>query len=145
MPRRLAICSERSGPATVESSNQLSHGRNIDAVNWLFVPRSRPDPLCIDAIRLALAGEIMCESTRSQVQFHRIYDLESEVTMTQMKWPHLPHARNVSAIVENQVRRWALKNQKRPSEALPENWPVVSISRECGTQGLRFSGRCAAE
>jgi cytidylate kinase len=63
--------------------------------------------------------------------------------MTQIKWPHRPHARNVGAIVENQVRRWAFNNQKRASGALPEHWPVVTISRECGTQGTALGRRVA--
>jgi len=63
--------------------------------------------------------------------------------MSDLKWPHLPHPRNVGAIVESQVRRWALNKQHRPSEALLEIWPVVTISRECGTQGTALGRRVA--
>ena len=63
--------------------------------------------------------------------------------MTELRWPHLPHPRDVGGIVEAQVRRWALNKQNRPREALPEGWPVMTISRESGTQGTALGRRVA--
>ncbi len=63
--------------------------------------------------------------------------------MTELKWPHLPHPRDVGGIVEAQVRRWALNKQNRPRETLLEEWPVMTISRECGTRGTALGRRVA--
>lgn len=66
----------------------------------------------------------------------------SEAIMPEMKWPHLPHPRNVSAIVEDQVKRWALRQEGRQgARACP--WPVVTISRESGTGGGPLGRRLA--
>ena len=65
--------------------------------------------------------------------------------MPELKWPHLPHPRDVGAIVDAQVRRWALSKRNRPREASLEAWPVVTISRECGTQGTALARRVAEQ
>jgi cytidylate kinase len=63
--------------------------------------------------------------------------------MTELRWPHLPHPRDVGGIVEGQVRRWALNKQSKPREALLAEWPVITISREYGTQGTALGRRVA--
>ena len=63
--------------------------------------------------------------------------------MPDLRWPHQPHPRDVGGIVEAQVRRWALDKQNRPREILLEQWPVMTISCECGTQGTALGRRVA--
>ena len=63
--------------------------------------------------------------------------------MTELKWPHLPQPRDVGVIVENQVKRWAFNQQKRQPDAPPVAWPVITISRESGTQGAELGQRLA--
>jgi len=65
--------------------------------------------------------------------------------MTELKWPHLPHPRDVGSIVEAQVRRWTLSKRNRPIAAVPEACPVVTISRECGTRGTALGIRVAEQ
>ena len=55
--------------------------------------------------------------------------------MPGLKWTHLRQPREVGAMVEAQVRRWALKQAGRGS-ALREEWPVVTVSCEFGAQGV---------
>jgi CMP/dCMP kinase len=53
--------------------------------------------------------------------------------MSTLKWPHRPHPRHVGAIVEHQVKSWALKQAQHKNASL-EQWPVVTISGESGTE-----------
>lgn len=55
--------------------------------------------------------------------------------MPELKWPHLRHPREVGAMVEAQAKRWVFKHNGR-REALPEEWPVVTISCEFGAHGI---------
>jgi len=59
------------------------------------------------------------------------------------RWTHLRHPREVDAMVETQAKSWALR-QRGPRDALPERWPVVTISCEFGAEGVAF-GRGVAE
>ena len=63
--------------------------------------------------------------------------------MPELNWPHLRHPREIGAMVEAQIRRWVFKQGVR-REALPESWPVVTVSCEFGTQGFVL-GRGVAE
>lgn len=62
--------------------------------------------------------------------------------MPGLMWPHLRLPREVDAMVEAQTRRWALK-QTRDSAAVVGTWPVVTISRQLGEQGLTLGRRVA--
>jgi len=63
--------------------------------------------------------------------------------MPRMMWPHLRHPREVSAMVETQVRRWALRQKEHPNAHL-ERWPVVTISHEAEEQGIAL-GRTGSD
>ena len=63
--------------------------------------------------------------------------------MSELKWPHLRHPREVGAMVEAQAKRWVSKQNGRRG-ALPEEWPVVTISCEFGAHGVVL-GRAMAE
>ena len=63
--------------------------------------------------------------------------------MSELKWPHLRHPREVGAMVEAQAKRWVSK-QNGGRGALPEEWPVVTISCEFGAHGVVL-GRGVAE
>ena len=63
--------------------------------------------------------------------------------MPRMMWPHLRHPREVSTMVETQVRRWALRQKGHPSAFL-QTWPVVTISHEAEEQGIAL-GRTVAD
>lgn len=63
--------------------------------------------------------------------------------MAELNWPHLPQPRDVRVIVEEQVKRWAFHKQKGQPVTPPVLWPVVTISRESGTQGSELGQRLA--
>jgi len=63
--------------------------------------------------------------------------------MSELKWPQLRHPREVGAMVEAQAKRWVFKQNGRRG-ALPEEWPVVTISCEFGAHGIVL-GRGVAE
>jgi hypothetical protein len=63
--------------------------------------------------------------------------------MPGLMWPHLRHPREVAAMVEEQVRRWTLRQYRR-WEPVAGTWPVVTISCEVGDQGIAL-GRSLAE
>ena len=67
---------------------------------------------------------------------------ESEAIMPGLMWPHLRHPRELDAMVEAQAKRWALK-QNGGSAAVVGTWPVVTISRQLGEQGLTLGRRVA--
>ena len=52
--------------------------------------------------------------------------------------------RDVQTIVERQVRKWGLEREPRPELEPDVPWPLVTISREFGTQGAEM-GRLVAQ
>ena len=63
--------------------------------------------------------------------------------MKELKWPHSPQPHDERVIVENQAKRWAYNKQRGQTDAPPVAWPVVTISRESGTQGAELAHRLA--
>ena len=62
--------------------------------------------------------------------------------MSELKWTHLRHPREVGAMVEAQAKRWMFtQNGRRGS--LPEEWPVVTISCEFGAHGVVLGQKVA--
>jgi cytidylate kinase len=63
-------------------------------------------------------------------------------SMAELKWQERRHPRDVAAIVEEQIRRWQLHFADR-TEASPEAWPVITISRQFGSLGVALGRRLA--
>lgn len=59
-----------------------------------------------------------------------------------MRPPESP--RDVQAIVESRVGKWAIDSREKPDTKPTEPWPLITVSREFGTQGAMV-GKMAAE
>jgi len=63
--------------------------------------------------------------------------------MPRIMWPHLRHPRDVNTMADIRVKRWEY-GQKERVIALPQTWPVVTISHETEEHGIEL-GRIVAE
>ncbi len=65
--------------------------------------------------------------------------------MPELRWPHLPLPRKTTDLVEVQIKGWSLKHgPEGRGEPSSVAWPVVTISRQFGAQGVAIGRSVAA-
>jgi len=64
--------------------------------------------------------------------------------MSEIKWPHNPHPRDITAIAQDHEKRWLIQSQRYGRLAPIDTWPVITVAYDYGIPGIAF-GRSLAK
>ena len=64
--------------------------------------------------------------------------------MSEIKWPHNPHPRDIPVIAEDHARRWIIQSSRNDRLDQVEAWPIVTVAYAYGIPGIAF-GRSLAK